>query len=69
MDILNTFPDCGIRLIYKMGKLEALTNISVANILKFFKRNVLAKYGIPKSILKDNMAQFIVDNLKVYLRT
>lgn len=43
---------------------EALENITTANILKFFKRNILNKFGVPDVIITDNEMQFINKKLK-----
>lgn len=43
-----------IHYFIKWVNVEALAKVTTANILKFFKRNILAKYEIPQSILVDN---------------
>lgn len=47
----------------KWVKVEGLVKIAHANILKFIKRNVLARYGILQSIVIDNKTQFMAKNM------
>lgn len=51
----------------KWVKVEALEKIIAANILKFFKRNILAWYEIPQSIVTDNGTEFTYKSLKKLL--
>ena len=37
---------------------EALTKITSHNILRFYKRNILARFGIPQALITDNGTQF-----------
>lgn len=46
---------------------EALENITTTNILKFFKRNILARYWIPQVVVIDNGSHFIVWKLNKLL--
>lgn len=43
---------------------STLKNITTTNILKFFKRNILNKFGVPDAIITDNEMQFINKKLK-----
>lgn len=43
----------------KYIKVEALANITVANTVKFFKKNVLASFIVSQAIVIDNGTQFI----------
>ena len=38
---------------------EALAKITSQNVLHFYKRNILARFGIPQAIVTDNGTQFI----------
>lgn len=46
---------------------KALSNITTMNVLKFFKTSILARFGIPHSILTDNGMQLIDKRLKSIL--
>lgn len=46
---------------------EALENFTIANVLKFFKRNILARLGVPQAIVTENGTQFIDKRLKCLL--
>ena len=37
---------------------EPLAKITAHNVLRFFKRNILARFGIPHSVVTDNGTQF-----------
>ena len=37
---------------------EALAKITAFNILRFYKRNVLARFGVPQALVTDNGTQF-----------
>ncbi|MCH80654.1 gypsy retrotransposon integrase-like protein [Trifolium medium] len=43
----------------KWVEAEALAKITAANVIKFFKRNILAGFGVPQSVVTDNGSQFI----------
>lgn len=77
MDILGTFPPASSQLNYlsvmiiyftKWVKAEALAKITTTNVFKFFKRNILAKFGILKAIMIDDWTHFIYMNLKTLLK-
>jgi len=42
----------------KWIKVETLEKITVTNVLRFFKRNILARFGVPTFVIFDNMTQF-----------
>ena len=37
---------------------KALGKITAQNVLRFYKRNILARFGIPQAIVTDNGTQF-----------
>lgn len=51
----------------KWIEVETLANITIENVLKFFKRNILAKFGVPQAIVTDNRMQFIDKMLRSML--
>ncbi|MCI06452.1 gypsy retrotransposon integrase-like protein [Trifolium medium] len=67
MDILGPFPMASGQNKYlivvvdyftKWIEAEPLAKISAFNILRFFKRNILARFGIPLAVVTDNGTQF-----------
>lgn len=36
-----------------------LTNITIVNVMKFFKRNILSKFGVPQAIMTDSKTKCI----------
>lgn len=67
MDILGPFPPApgqvkflivAIDHFTKWIEAEALATITSAKIQKFFYRNVISRYGIPKAVVTDNGTQF-----------
>lgn len=62
-----------LHLIIVMGyftkwiKADAFENIIARNILKFFKRNVLARGRVPQAIVTYNGTQFIDKRLNILL--
>lgn len=63
IDILDTFTLTFSQLRYlvvavdyfkKWIEVEPLVKIITANFLKFFKKNVLARLGVPQSIVTNN---------------
>lgn len=63
MDILNPFVPDPIQIKYlieevdyftKWIEVEAMENITAANILKFFKQNIMARIGVPQANKTDN---------------
>lgn len=76
MDILIPFPQAPGQLKYlivvvdyftKWMEVEALAKITMANILKFLKRKILTRFGIPQVIITDNGTQFSDRNLKALM--
>lgn len=76
LDILSMFVSAPGQLKYfiievdyfiKWVEEEALANIMVDNVLKFFKHNILTRFGVPQDIATGNGAQFIKRNLKILL--
>lgn len=39
--------------------IEALENITTANVVRFFKRNMMARFGVPEAVVGDNRTPFI----------
>jgi transposase InsO family protein len=46
---------------------EPLAKITAHNILRFFKRNILARFGIPQSVVTDNGPQFTDKKFREFL--
>ena len=42
----------------KWIEVEALAKITSHNILRFYKRDILAQFGIPRVLVPDNRTQF-----------
>ncbi|MCI23895.1 gypsy retrotransposon integrase-like protein, partial [Trifolium medium] len=68
MDLLGPFKTAPGQLKYlivvvdyctKWVEAEALAKITAANVIKFFKRNILARFDVPQSVVTDNGSQFI----------
>lgn len=51
----------------KLIKVEALSNIMTTNVLKFFKRNILARLKVLQAIVTNNGTQLIYKRLKIFL--
>lgn len=75
-NILGPFPQASSKLKFliialdnftKWVKVEALAKITTANVLKFFKINILAKFKIPQAIVINNGTQLPGKNLKALL--
>ncbi|MCI34642.1 gypsy retrotransposon integrase-like protein [Trifolium medium] len=67
MDILGPFPTAAGQNRYlivavdcftKWIEAESLVKITAFNILRFFKWNVLARFGVPLAVVTDNGTQF-----------
>ncbi|GAU51501.1 hypothetical protein TSUD_76100 [Trifolium subterraneum] len=78
MDILGPFPTAARQVKYlivavdyftKWIEAEPLAKISASNILRFFKRNVLARFGIPQVVVTDNGTQFTNKKFQEFLAT
>ncbi|GAU18714.1 hypothetical protein TSUD_80020 [Trifolium subterraneum] len=52
-----------------MDILEPLAKIGASHILRFFKRNVLARFGIPPVVVTDNGTQFTNKKFQEFLAT
>lgn len=48
----------------KRVEVEPLANITTSNVLKFFKKNILARFRVPQVIVTYNGIQFIAERLK-----
>ncbi|MCI06497.1 gag-pol polyprotein [Trifolium medium] len=68
MDLLGPFKTAPVQLKYlivaveyctKWVEAKALAKITAENIIKFFKRNILARFDVPQSMVTDNGSQFI----------
>ncbi|KAK2422712.1 hypothetical protein QL285_033223 [Trifolium repens] len=51
----------------KWVEVEPLANITAFNILRFFKRDVLARFGIPQVVVTDNGTQFTDKRFREFL--
>src|SRR3954465_11154725 len=67
MDLLGPFPVGSYQNKYlvvavdyftKCIEVEALAKITSQNVLRFYKRNILARFGVPQAIITDNGTQF-----------
>ncbi|GAU45570.1 hypothetical protein TSUD_27710 [Trifolium subterraneum] len=76
MDILGPFPTTARQVKYlivavdyftKWIEAEPLAKISASNILRFFKRDVLARFGIPQVVVTDNGTQFTNKKFQEFL--
>jgi transposase InsO family protein len=48
----------GVDYFTKWIEAEPLAKITASNILRFFKRDILARFGIPQAVVTDNGTQF-----------
>ncbi|GAU46913.1 hypothetical protein TSUD_402940, partial [Trifolium subterraneum] len=78
MDILGPFPTAARQVKYlivavdyftKWIEAEPLAKISAFNILRFFKRDVLARFGVPQVVVTDNGTQFTNKKFQEFLAT
>ncbi|GAU35417.1 hypothetical protein TSUD_375070 [Trifolium subterraneum] len=78
MDILGPFPTASRQVKYlivavdyfkKWIEAEPLAKIGATHILCFFKRNVLARFGIPQVVVTDNGTQFTNKKFQEFLAT
>ncbi|GAU50258.1 hypothetical protein TSUD_409040 [Trifolium subterraneum] len=76
MDILGPFPTASRQVKYlivavdyftKWIEAEPLAKIGASHILRFFKRNVLARFGIPQVVVTDNGTQFTNKKFQEFL--
>ncbi|GAU50359.1 hypothetical protein TSUD_409320 [Trifolium subterraneum] len=78
MDILGPFPTAARQVKYlivvvdyftKWIEAEPLAKIGASHIVRFFKRNVLARFGIPQVVVTDNGTQFTNKKFQEFLAT
>jgi len=77
IDLLGPFPKAAGQLKYlfvaidystKWIEAEPLAKITAKNVLRFFKRNILARFGVPTLVIFDNGTQFTDQRFLDYLR-
>lgn len=77
IDLLGPFPKAAGQLKYlvvaidystKWIEAEPLAKITAKNVLRFFKRNILARFGVPTLVISDNGTQFTDQRFQDYLR-
>ena len=51
----------------KWVEAEPLATISSLNVLRFYKRNILARFGVPQAIVTDNGTQFTDKNFQAFV--
>ena len=51
----------------KWKEAEALSKIIAQQVLRFYKRDILARFGIPQSIVTDNGTQFTDKNFQEFI--
>jgi len=77
IDLLGPFPKAVGQLKYlvvaidystKWIEAEPLAKIIAKNILCFFKRNTLARFGVPALVISDNGTQFTDQRFQDYLK-
>jgi transposase InsO family protein len=59
-----------VAFYYSTKWIEAkpLAKITAKNVLCFFKRNILARFGVPALVISDNGTQFTDQRFQDYLR-
>jgi len=76
IDLLGPFPKAGGQLKYlvvaidystKWIEAEQLAKITAKNVLCFFKRNILVRFGVPALVISDNETQFVTTRFFVVL--
>jgi len=77
IDLLGPFPKAASQLKYlvvtidysiKWIEVEPLAKITAKNVHRFFKRNILARFGVPTLVVSDNGTQFTDKKFQDYLR-
>ena len=63
----NKYLIVGVDYFTKWIEAEALAKITAQNILRFYKRNILARFGIPQAIVTDNGTQFTDKNFQEFV--
>ena len=48
----------------KWVKVEPLAQIKEMNVIKFIRRNILSRFGIPKAFISNNGSQFVGQKMK-----
>jgi ribonuclease HI len=76
LDLLGPFPRApgqnrylivGVDYFTKWIEAEPLAQITAHNVLRFFKRNILARFGIPHTVVTDNRTQFTDKKFQEFL--
>ncbi|PNX58048.1 gag-pol polyprotein, partial [Trifolium pratense] len=76
MDLLGPFPTAAGQNKYlivavdyftKWIEAEPLASITTFNVLRFFKRNILARFGIPQVVVTDNGTQFTDKKMREFM--
>ncbi|CAJ2653385.1 unnamed protein product [Trifolium pratense] len=76
MDLLGPFPTAAGQNKYlivavdyftKWIEAEPLAHITTFNVLRFFKRNILARFGIPQVVITDNGTQFTDKKVREFM--
>ncbi|PNX56457.1 gag-pol polyprotein, partial [Trifolium pratense] len=76
MDLLGPFPTAAGQNKYlivavdyftKWIEAEPLANITTFNVLRFFKRNILERFGIPQVVITDNGTQFTDKKVREFM--
>jgi len=77
IDLMGPFPKAFGQLKYlvvaidystKWIEAEPIEKITAKNVLRFFKRNILARFGVPALVISDNGTQFTDQKFQGYLR-
>jgi len=77
IDLLGPFPKANGQLKYlviaidystKWIEAEPLAKITTKNVLLFFQRNILARFGVSALVISDNGTQFTDQKFQNYLR-
>jgi len=77
IDLLGPFPKAACQLKYlvvaidystKWIEAEPLAKITTKNVPRFFKRNILARFGVPALVISNNGNQFIDQRFENYMR-
>jgi hypothetical protein len=77
IDLLGPFPKAARQLKYlvvaidystKWIEAEPLAKITAKNVLRFFKRNILARFGVPARVVSEIGTQFTDQRFQDYLR-
>jgi hypothetical protein len=75
LDLLGPLPPVQGNLKYvvvvveyfsKWIKIKPLATITLATVQKFFRQNIVCRFGVPKAITVDNRTQFDVETFKAF---